>query len=59
MCKNWQHRHSRKLPFADEALEAGAKVAICSTSNEKAVQMIVDVMMEPEVASQIRVLLGM
>ncbi|KAL3142241.1 hypothetical protein ABBQ38_002585 [Trebouxia sp. C0009 RCD-2024] len=42
----------------NEALEAGAKVAICSTSNEKAVQKIVDVMMEPEVASQIRVFAG-
>lgn len=50
--------HLGRLPPADEALEAGAKVAICSTSNEKAVQKIVDVMMEPEVASQIRVFAG-
>ena len=43
---------------ADEALEAGAKVAVCSTSNEKAVQKIIDVMMDPKVGSQIRVFAG-
>lgn len=44
--------------LADEALEAGAKVAVCSTSNEKAVQKIIDVMMDPNVGSQIRVFAG-
>ena len=44
--------------FADEAIEAGAKVGVCSTSNEKAVQKIVDVMLDPKVASQIRVFAG-
>lgn len=43
---------------ADEAIEAGAKVGVCSTSNEKAVQKIVDVMLDPKVASQIRVFAG-
>lgn len=43
---------------ADEAVEAGAQVAVCSTSNEKAVQKIVDVMIDSEVASQIRVFAG-
>lgn len=43
---------------ADEAMEAGAKVGVCSTSNEKAVQKIVDVMLDPKVASQIRVFAG-
>ena len=42
---------------SDEALEAGAKVGICSTSNEKAVQKIVDVMLS-EVAAHIRVFAG-
>lgn len=42
----------------DEALDAGAKVAVCSTSSERAVQKIVDVMLEPKVASQIRVFAG-
>ncbi|KAL0022531.1 hypothetical protein WJX79_008734 [Trebouxia sp. C0005] len=42
----------------DEAIEAGAKVGVCSTSNEKAVQKIVDVMLDPKVASQIRVFAG-
>ena len=46
------------LLFADEALDAGAKVAVCSTSSERAVQKIVDVMLEPKVASQIRVFAG-
>lgn len=49
--------NSRTFP-ADEALEAGAKVAVCSTSNEKAVQKIIDVMMDPNVGSQIRVFAG-
>jgi len=43
---------------ADEALDAGAQVGVCSTSNEKAVQKIVDVMLDPKVASQIRVFAG-
>ena len=38
-------------------MDAGAQVAICSTSNEKAVQKIVDVML-PEPASRIRVFAG-
>lgn len=42
---------------ADEAIAAGAQVAVCSTSNEKAVQKIVDVML-PSAASKIRVFAG-
>lgn len=45
------------LCAADEAIEAGAQVAICSTSNEKAVQKIVDVMLTEE-ASKIKVFAG-
>ena len=44
--------------YADEALDAGAKVAVCSTSNEKAVQKIVDVMLDPTVGPQIKVFAG-
>lgn len=43
--------------LTDEAIDAGAQVAICSTSNEKAVQKIVDVML-PKEASKIRVFAG-
>ena len=53
-----QYSSGHALSFSDEALEAGAKVAVCSTSNEKAVQKIVDVMMDPKVGSQIQVFAG-
>lgn len=63
--QNWSHPRqssqamlSSSMFSADEALEAGAKVAVCSTSNEKAVQKIIDVMMDPKVGSQIRVFAG-
>ena len=43
---------------AEEAMAAGVTVAVCSTSNEKAVQRIVDVMLGPEVAKSMRVFAG-
>jgi hypothetical protein len=43
--------------LADELLAAKVTVAVCSTSNEKAVQKIVD-MMGPEKASKIRIFAG-
>ncbi|RJT40673.1 HAD family hydrolase [Mesorhizobium waimense] len=41
-----------------EATAAGLKLAICSTSNERAVQAIVDVMLGPLRSRQIRVFAG-
>lgn len=41
-----------------EALENDVKVAVCSTSNEKAVQTIVDVMLGPEISKHMRVFAG-
>lgn len=41
-----------------EAIDNGVKVAVCSTSNERAVQAIVDVLLGPEVAKRMRVFAG-
>ena len=38
------------IPVADEAIDNGVKVAVCSTSNEKAVSTIVRVMLGPKVS---------
>lgn len=43
--------HTRR-PFVDEAVAAGIPVAVCSTSNERAVSTIVRVMLGPEVADR-------
>jgi HAD superfamily hydrolase (TIGR01509 family) len=42
----------------DEAIAAGIKLAVCSTSNEKAVQAVVDVLLGPERAKHIPVFAG-
>lgn len=44
--------------LVDEALAAGVRVAVCSTSNERAVGAIVRVMLGPERAAHIRVFAG-
>lgn len=44
--------------LVEEAMAAGVTVAVCSTSNEKAVQRIVDVMLGPEIAKSMRVFAG-
>mmetsp|Transcript_13473 Transcript_13473/g.18456 ORF Transcript_13473/g.18456 Transcript_13473/m.18456 type:complete len:309 (-) Transcript_13473:88-1014(-) len=44
--------------LVSEAMEAGVTVAVCSTSNERAVENIVKVMLGPEVASAMRVFAG-
>lgn len=41
-----------------EAINAGVKVAVCSTSNEEAVSTIVNVMLGPEIAAVMRVFAG-
>lgn len=41
-----------------EAMAAGVPVAVCSTSNERAVSTIVRVMLGPEVAAKMRVFAG-
>ncbi len=46
------------LRLVDEALSQGLKVAVCSTSNEKAVSAIVDVMLGPERASKMQIFAG-
>uniref|UniRef100_A0A7S0HEI8 Uncharacterized protein n=1 Tax=Hanusia phi TaxID=3032 RepID=A0A7S0HEI8_9CRYP len=43
--------------IVDQALAAGVKIAVCSTSNEKAVQQIVD-MMGPQRAKEIKIFAG-
>ena len=43
---------------ADEAIIAGVPVAVCSTSNERAVSTIVQRMLGPEVAAKMRVFAG-
>jgi beta-phosphoglucomutase-like phosphatase (HAD superfamily) len=43
---------------AEEAIGAGCKVAVCSTSNEKAVQTIVDVLLGSDVAKIMHVYAG-
>lgn len=56
---------SGKLPLrpgirriVDEAIAAGLKLAVCSTSNERAVQAVVDVMLGKDRASHISVFAG-
>lgn len=56
---------SGKLPLrpgvsriVDDAIAAGLKIAVCSTSNERAVQAVVDVMLGKERAKQITVFAG-
>lgn len=44
--------------LVSEAIEAGVTVAVCSTSNERAVSAIVEVMLGPEVAKVMRVFAG-
>lgn len=44
--------------IVDEAIESGIKIAVCSTSNEKAVQAVVDVMLGPERSKKITVFAG-
>ncbi|CAM6104096.1 unnamed protein product [Calypogeia fissa] len=44
--------------LVDEALDSGVNVAVCSTSNEKAVSAIVRIMLGPERASKIRIFAG-
>ena len=43
---------------AEEANDAGLKIAVCSTSNEKAVSKIVEVLILPSVNANIRVFAG-
>ena len=43
---------------AEEAISAGIKVAVCSTSNERAVSKIRDVLLGPEVAAKMEVYAG-
>ena len=55
--------HQRRIQASDhvaaeKAMAAGVTVAVCSTSNEKAVQRIVDVMLGPEIAKSMRVFAG-
>eukprot|EP00798_Chlamydomonas_sp_ICE-L_P008216 gene8216-1482_t len=42
----------------NEAVQAGVTVAVCSTSNERAVSEIVKVMLGPEIAAKMRVFAG-
>eukprot|EP01025_Chloroclados_australasicus_P029252 TRINITY_DN2916_c0_g1_i2.p1 TRINITY_DN2916_c0_g1~~TRINITY_DN2916_c0_g1_i2.p1 ORF type:complete len:287 (+),score=34.60 TRINITY_DN2916_c0_g1_i2:91-951(+) len=42
----------------NQAIENGIKVAVCSTSNERAVQTIVDVMLGPEISKVMKVFAG-
>jgi HAD superfamily hydrolase (TIGR01509 family) len=44
--------------IVDEAIAANLKIAVCSTSNERAVQAVVDRMLGPERARHIRVFAG-
>jgi len=44
--------------LVDEARAAGVKLAVCSTSNEKAVQAVVDVMLGPDRARDFQVYAG-
>ena len=57
---------SHKVPFyraaltcpAGEAMEAGTPIAVCSTSNERAVATIVQQLLGPQVAARMRVFAG-
>ncbi|PSJ55518.1 HAD-IA family hydrolase [Kumtagia ephedrae] len=44
--------------IVDEAIAAGITLAVCSTSNEKAVQAVVDVMLGPDRSERIAVFAG-
>jgi HAD superfamily hydrolase (TIGR01509 family) len=44
--------------ITDEAIAAGLKIAVCSTSNERAVQAVVDKMLGPKRAAHIKVFAG-
>lgn len=44
--------------IVDEAIAEGITLAVCSTSNEKAVQAVVDTMLGPERSAKIRVFAG-
>lgn len=44
--------------IVDEAIENGVTLAVCSTSNEKAVQAVVDTMLGPERSKKIAVFAG-
>lgn len=46
------------LRIVDDAIAAGVKLAVCSTSNEKAVRNLVKTLMGPERASNFRVFAG-
>lgn len=46
------------LRLVDEAIENGVKLAVCSTSNEKAVSNLVSTLMGPERASKFQVFAG-
>jgi beta-phosphoglucomutase-like phosphatase (HAD superfamily) len=43
---------------AENAINSGVKVAVCSTSSEKAVQTIVDVMLGTDISKVMRVFAG-
>lgn len=44
--------------YTEEAMSAGVKVAVCSTSNERAVSKIVEVMLGPKIFANMRVFAG-
>ena len=46
------------LRVIDEAIAAGVKMAVCSTSNEKAVTNLVQTLMGPQRASHMRIFAG-
>lgn len=46
------------LQLIEQAIENGTRVAVCSTSNEKAVQTIVDVLLGTDVSKVMRVFAG-
>mmetsp|Transcript_16474 Transcript_16474/g.23433 ORF Transcript_16474/g.23433 Transcript_16474/m.23433 type:complete len:279 (+) Transcript_16474:2-838(+) len=46
------------LRIVDEAIASGVKLAVCSTSNEKAVSNLVKVLMGPERASKFQIFAG-
>eukprot|EP00571_Detonula_confervacea_P015216 CAMPEP_0172297656 /NCGR_PEP_ID=MMETSP1058-20130122/591_1 /TAXON_ID=83371 /ORGANISM="Detonula confervacea, Strain CCMP 353" /LENGTH=304 /DNA_ID=CAMNT_0013006829 /DNA_START=13 /DNA_END=927 /DNA_ORIENTATION=+ len=46
------------LRLVDEAIENGVKLAVCSTSNEKAVSNLVSTLMGPERASKFQIFAG-
>lgn len=46
------------VPYAGEAIAKSVPVAVCSTSNERAVSTIVRVLLGPEVEAKMRVFAG-